>query len=217
VTKSSIQKATGRNCPSSRFSHYLKNLPRESCIIDLMNTPMTGRFVAPEVVSSHFHIREGDIVADYGAGSGFFLKVLSKAVGESGRVFACEIQKILVEKLGDQAHGLGLQNIHPLWCDLEEINGIKIATGELDIAILINTFFQLEDKETAVQEMGRTLRSGGKFFVVDWTESFAGLGPQPNQVISAAETKALFEAKGFILDGEYAAGEHHYGLAFRKV
>jgi ubiquinone/menaquinone biosynthesis C-methylase UbiE len=183
-----------------------------------MNTPPAiRRFVVPEVVASHFHIREGDIIADFGAGSGFFLSVLSRSTGETGRVFACEIQKSLVEKLGDQARVLGLGNVHPLWCDLEEINGIKIPSGELDLAILVNTFFQMEDKETAVQEMGRTVRRGGKFFVVDWSESFSGLGPQPNQVITAPETKSLFESNGFIVEGEYDAGEHHYGLAFRKI
>lgn len=182
-----------------------------------MNTPLTGRFVVPEIVASHFHLREGDIVADYGAGSGFFLKVLSNAVGDTGRVFACEIQKNLVEKLGDQAHVMGLGNVHPLWCDMEEAGGIKIATGELDSAILVNTFFLMEDKEVAVTEMGRTVRKGGKFFVVDWTESFAGLGPQPGHVVTAADTKAFFESAGFQLEGEFAAGEHHYGLAFRKV
>jgi ubiquinone/menaquinone biosynthesis C-methylase UbiE len=182
-----------------------------------MNTPVTGRFVIPEVVASHFHIREDDTVADFGAGSGFFLKVLSQAVGPTGRVFACEIQKNLVEKLGDQARMMGLQNIHPLWCDLEEAGGIKLSDGELDVAILVNTFFQMDDKEGAVKEMGRTIRSGGKFFVVDWTESFAGIGPQAGHVITASETKILFEAHGFTFDGEYAAGEHHYGLAFRKI
>ena len=65
--------------------------------------------------------------------------------------------------------------------------------------------------------MARTVRSGGKFFVIDWTESFAGMGPQPGQVISAADTKNLFEANGFTVEGEFEAGEHHYGLAFRKV
>ena len=199
------------------FFTFRTNYTLQPCIIHTMNTPIIRRFVVPEVVASHFHIREGDIVADYGAGSGFFLSVLSRAVGETGRVFACEIQKGLVEKLGDHARMQGLGNVHPLWCDLEASNGIKIATGELDIAVLVNTFFQMEDKKTAVQEMGRTVRKGGKFFVVDWSESFSGLGPQPNQVISAAETKALFESSGFIVEGEYDAGEHHYGLAFRKL
>lgn len=171
----------------------------------------------PDVVATHFHLKEGDLVADFGAGSGFFLKALSQAVGESGRVYACEIQKELVEKLGEQARAQGLGNIHPLWCDLEEPNGIKIGTGELDAAILVNTLFMLEDKAASVAEMGRTIRSGGQFFVIDWTESFAGMGPQPQHVITATAATDLFEASGFVLDHEYPSGDHHYGLAFKKA
>ncbi|MCA9357099.1 methyltransferase domain-containing protein [Candidatus Nomurabacteria bacterium] len=182
-----------------------------------MNTPIGGRFVIPEVVASHFHIKEGDTVADFGAGSGFFMKTLSNAVGESGRVYVCEIQKALVEKLGEQSRAQGLHNIYPIWCDLEEPEGIKISTGELDVAVLVNTLFLIEDKEASIKEMSRTLRSGGNFFVVDWTESFAGMGPQPGHVMSSSEVTALFESNGFVFEREYPAGDHHYGLAFRKA
>jgi len=112
-----------------------------------MNTPIGGRFVVPDVVGTHFHLKPGELVADFGAGSGFFLKVLSNAVGDEGKVYACEIQKQLVEKLGEQARVMGLPNIHPLWCDLEEAAGIKIADGELDVALLANTLFLIEDRE----------------------------------------------------------------------
>ncbi len=182
-----------------------------------MNTLIGGRFVMPDVVTTHFHLKEGDLVADFGAGSGFFLPVLAKAVGNTGRVYACEIQKGLVEKLGELTRLQNLSNVHPLWCDLEEPNGIKIATGELDAAILVNTLFLLEDKVASIQEMGRTIRSGGKFFVIDWTESFSGMGPQPEHVITAAAATALIEANGFVLDREFPTGDHHYGLAFRKI
>ena len=182
-----------------------------------MNTPIGGRFVVPQVVATHFHLHKGDSVADFGAGSGFFLKALSDAVGHEGKVFACEIQKQLVEKLGEQSRAQNLTNIHPLWCDLEEANGIKVGDGELDAAMLINTLFQIEDKDTAIKEMGRTVRSGGKFFVIDWTESFAGMGPSPEHVVTAADATALFEANGFVLDRDFPTGDHHYGLAFRKV
>lgn len=182
-----------------------------------MNTVVGGRFVVPEVVATHFHINEGDLVADFGAGSGFFLKTLSEAVGQEGRVYACEIQKQLVEKIGEVSRTLGLQNINPLWCDLEEDNGIKIANGELDMAVLVNTLFMIEDKDTAIKEMGRTIRTGGKFFVIDWTESFAGMGPTPDHVINAADATALLETHGFIFERDFPAGDHHYGLAFRKA
>lgn len=182
-----------------------------------MSTLIGGKFVVPDIVASHFHLREGESVADFGAGSGFFLKTLSVAVGAEGRVYACEIQKQLVEKLGDQARAQGLFNIHPLWCDLEEPNGIKIGTGELDAGILVNTLFLIENKDNAVIEMGRTIRSGGKFFVIDWTESFGGMGPSPESVIDTNTTTALFESNGFILDRDFPAGAHHYGLAFRRI
>ena len=182
-----------------------------------MNTPVGGRFVIPDKAVSHFHLLEGDKVADYGAGGGFFLPALSKAVGAGGVVHACEIQKALVDRLGDLAREQGLHNVHPMWCDLEEPNGIKINDGALDVAVLVNALFMMEDKETAVKEMARTLRSGGKFFVIDWTESFAGLGPTPGHVITSADAIPLFEANGFVLEREFPSGDHHYGLAFRKI
>lgn len=175
------------------------------------------RFVIPETVSSHFHIREGDTVADFGAGVGYFIPELSKRVGSSGRVYACEIQKGLVERLGAQAHASGQHNVHPLWCDLEEAGGIHIADRTVDVGVLVNTLFILEEKEAAIQEMSRTLRKGAKFFVIDWTESFGGLGPTPEQVITADTVKVLLESNGFMYESDYPAGAHHYGLAFRKL
>lgn len=182
-----------------------------------MNTPVGGRFVIPEVVATHFHLRPGDSVADFGAGGGFYLKVLSEAVESNGHVYACDIQKVLVERLGEQARSMGLTNVHPLWCDLEEAGGVKLANGALDAAILVNTLFMFKDKDAAVAEMGRTVRSGGKFFVIDWTESFAGMGPQQSQVIVADTAKTLFESHNFVFEHDFPAGEHHYGLAFRKL
>lgn len=182
-----------------------------------MSTPLTtGRFVVPSVVSTHFHLREGDKVADYGAGSGFFTEVLARLVGPSGRVYACEIQKELVEKIGMLVRSKGLNNVDPLWCDLEEPNGIKIGDNELDVAVVVNTFFQFDEKSDAAKEMARTLRSGGKMFVVDWSESFGGLGPQSSQVVTQDQARTYFETAGLVYERSFDAGDHHYGLAFRK-
>jgi hypothetical protein len=43
------------------------------------------------------------------------------------------------------------------------------------------------------------------------------MGPTPGHVISAADTINLFESNGFIFEREIPSGDHHYGLAFRKV
>jgi ubiquinone/menaquinone biosynthesis C-methylase UbiE len=176
-----------------------------------------NRFAQPELILSHFHVRDGDLVADYGAGAGTFIPGLSKKVGERGRVFACEIQRTLVEKIGTMINEANIQNVDPLWCDLEAENGIKISDGVLDVAIIVNTLYQIEERERAIAENRRTMRSGGVVYVVDWEDSFGGMGPHPDCVICKQAAIDLFEAAGFILEREYPAGEHHYGLAFRVL
>lgn len=174
-------------------------------------------FLQPELIVSHFHVRDGDLVGDFGAGSGVYVPLLSKKVGSQGRVFACELQRGLVEKIGTLIRSHGFHNVDPLWCDLETEGGIKIADETLDVAIVINTLFQLEDKARAIMEKRRTLRSGGVLYLVDWSDSFGGIGPHPDCVICREAAIDLFESAGFIFEREYPAGVYHYGLAFRVI
>jgi ubiquinone/menaquinone biosynthesis C-methylase UbiE len=182
-----------------------------------MNLVLGGKFVVPEIVSTHFHLKEGDKVADFGAGAGFFLKTLAEAVGPTGKVYACEIQKVLVERLGDYARLQGLSTVVPLWCDLEEMNGIKIQDNLLDAAIIVNTLFQIKLKNVMLEEARRTLRSGGVLHIIDWSESFGGLGPVQADVITKESAINLCEAQGFVFEREFEAGAHHYGFTVRKV
>jgi ubiquinone/menaquinone biosynthesis C-methylase UbiE len=182
-----------------------------------MSLPTVTRFAHPDIAASHFHFRQGDKVADFGAGSGRFLRALSKAVGNDGRVYACEIRKNLVEMIGAQVLEWRLSNVETVWCDLEEVGGTGLKDSLLDGGVLVNTLFQIDDKNDAFTEMHRVMRPGGKLFIVDWTGSFGGLGPHPDQVTSAPEARLLAEAAGFSFQRDFPAGDHHYGLAFRKM
>lgn len=175
-----------------------------------------GRFVVPETVATHFHVRKGDVVGDFGTGTGFFLPILSKLVGSEGKIYACEIQKNLVESTGDMVRRRGLGNVEVLWSDVEELGGSKLNDSVLDVGLFVNVLFQLESKDIAIDEVFRTIRQGGKLFIIDWSESFNGIGPHPSQVITSEDVKALAEGHGFIFERSFDAGDHHYGLAFRK-
>ena len=103
----------------------------------------TGRFLDPGIVVSHFHLRSGDVVAEFGAGSGHYMKPLSDAVGHEGLVYMCEIQKPLVEALGAKAQSLRLSNVRTVWGDVEVLEGTKLREASLDAGILSNTLFQI--------------------------------------------------------------------------
>lgn len=203
------------------ISGYAQQSPWEvlrSCILvgmaDAVQT--RGRFVVPEVLVTHFHVRPGDRVADFGAGRGTFAEILSRSVGPSGRVYACDIQRSLVESVSEMVRSRALTNIEPLWCDIEAIGGTKIEDEAIDTVIIINTLFQVDDKGNTLEEAKRILRTGGKLFVVDWSDSFGGLGPVPAQVLSEQDARAYAETHGYIFEHSFDAGDHHYGLAFRK-
>lgn len=173
-------------------------------------------FLAPHVVVSHFHLREGDRVADFGAGSGHFTYAMAKTVTPGGRVFAVEIQKSLAQRIAQEARAKHLNNVEIIWGDLEGARGVRIADASLDAALLANTLFQITDRKRALKEIARTLHIGGKLIVVDWTDSHGGMGPQPDDVITETATKALAESSGFSFERTFPAGTHHYGCVFRK-
>lgn len=174
-------------------------------------------FMNPQAVLSHFHLHQGDVVADFGAGSGHYLKALSLAVGTAGSVYACEIQKGLVEKITKRIGEERLSNTHALWCDLEKIGGTKLKDELLDSGILMNTLFIIEDKEAAFAEMHRVIRKGGNLFVVEWSDSFGGVGPHPSHVVTEDMAKSLIGEHGFTFERDFPAADHHYGLVFRRT
>jgi ubiquinone/menaquinone biosynthesis C-methylase UbiE len=168
-------------------------------------------------VASHFHIDEGSTVIDMGAGAGAYVSTLARKVGPRGRVIACEVQRPLVEKIGALARFEQLSPVEPVWCDIEAPGSTRLPNESSDFVVIINTLHQIEARDQAVAEVYRTLRTGGIVYVVDWIDSFGGIGPHDKYVVSKEAAINLFESSLFIYEREYPAGTYHYGLAFRKL
>ncbi len=181
-------------------------------LFDIIN-PMA--FIDPKNNIEQFGLSEGMRVADLGSGSGFYVIESSKVVGGEGRVYAVDVQKDLLEKVKASASLEGLNNIEIIWGDIEKLGGTKLADASVDAVIISNTLFQVEEKDNLLIETGRILRPNGRVLVVDWTDSFNGLGPAPESVFTGQQAKDLFQKNGFVLDKEISAGEHHYGFILK--
>lgn len=178
---------------------------------------MISNFSNPEKNIDHLNLKEGSVVADFGSGSGHYIFPLSEVVGDNGKVYAVDIQKSLLLKLQKDVVEKGFKNIETIWGDVEKINGSKLRTGSLDAVVVSNLLFQVEDKSNLIAECSRVLKSGGKILLVDWTESFGGLGPQAGAVIDEIAARDLFEQGGFVFRENMPAGSHHYGMIFIKA
>lgn len=162
-------------------------------------------------------VQVGSKVADFGSGSGAYSLALARAVGAGGRVYAIDVQKDLLTRIKNQAAQEHLDNVEIIWGDFEKAKGTRIADGQVDVVVLSNTLFQLENKSGALREARRVLREGGKLAIIDWEDSFNGMGPQKNDVVSKESAQELARMAGFDLIKEFRAGAHHYGLLFKTV
>lgn len=162
-------------------------------------------------------IQAGMEIADFGSGSGHYTLAAAKALISTGRVYSIDIQKDLLTKLKNHATRDGFYNVEAIWGDIEKPNGTKLRDGTVDFVFLSNILFQIEDKKGVILEARRILKPGGRVMVVDWSDSFGGIGPAPKSVFKKDSARDLFEKNGFSLDREINAGSHHYGFIYKKM
>jgi ubiquinone/menaquinone biosynthesis C-methylase UbiE len=173
-------------------------------------------FSDPIVNVRNFGFSLGEQVADFGAGTGHYTMAVANQVGEDGRVYCVEVQKGLLDRIRNGATSEGLNNIEYVWGDLEKVGGSKLKEYCVDSVILANILFQVEHKDNLLIETSRVLKPGGRVVFVDWLDSFDGLGPKPEAVITKDMAKNIFTKHKFTLDKEIEVGDHHYSMIFRK-
>jgi ubiquinone/menaquinone biosynthesis C-methylase UbiE len=174
-------------------------------------------FSDPEQNIEQFSLGSGNYVADFGAGSGWYSFAAAEAVGATGKVYAIDVQKSLLEKLKNEARNIRhLMNLEIVWADLEHLGGTRLRENSMDAVIAANVFFLFENKDNPCMEIRRILKPGGRLLLIDWSSSFGGMGPASNAVFSMENAKKLFEKHGFTEDREISGGAQHYGIIFRK-
>lgn len=180
-------------------------------------------FINPEEIINNFEIRPGMVVADFGSGAGRYVLAIARKmkgfdlpVGQAGIVYAVDIQKNLLESIKSNAGKEHLADIVDIiWADIEAKNGVKLATETVDLIIVSNVLFQINDKESLVKEIRRVLKDGGRTAVIDWSEGGAGLTQK--SLVSKKEAERIFIENGFLRVKEFLAGDNHYGIIFKKA
>ncbi len=185
-------------------------------------------FTDPSHSIAQFDLQSGSRVADLGAGSGELSIAAAREVGDAGRVYAIDVQQGLLDRLRSAAREARVQNVEPLWGDIERPEGTHLKDETVEAVICSNVLFQAKDKAGLIAEVKRILKLGGRVLVVDWSGSPRGsrslpfsagprAGPRVDHRITEPETRRLFEQGRFSFVKKIAAGEHHYGMIFRKV
>lgn len=173
-------------------------------------------FSTPSICLSQFNIEPGMVVADLGCGIGAYTIELATRVGSLGKVFAVDVQKTLVDTLASTCKEKKLTHVSVLWDDMDDANGIALQDSSIDRIVVANTLFQLDDIQKFATEVKRILKPKGMALIVDWAESFGGIGPAPQHIVTQSRAQEIFEKAGLFTLKSISAGDHHYGFVVQS-
>jgi ubiquinone/menaquinone biosynthesis C-methylase UbiE len=173
-------------------------------------------FLHPAETLHAVGLHEGDHVADFGAGSGFFTRAAAREVGVHGVVWAVDVNQDLLPRVKNMCQTEGLDNVEVVHGDVSTPGGSHLPDATFDLVIAANILFATENKAALLGEIARVLKVGGRALLVDWTDSHGGLGPHPDHVVTMGAVKKLCIDADLDVVGDIPAGAYHWGLCVRK-
>lgn len=135
----------------------------------------------------------GMTVVDLGAGTGYFLPYLSRAVGQSGRVLGLDVERSMVDVMTQRVQRERLQNVSPRLVSAEDP---ALAPGSVDRVLVVNTWHHLTDRVPYAKKLLEALRPGGRVLIVDFDED-SPEGPPLEMRLPPSTVIAELESAGF--------------------
>lgn len=172
-------------------------------------------FADPVKIIKQFDLRENTIVADLGAGTGFYTIPAGQIVN-GGKVYAVEINKDYLATISNKINEAHLKNVNIILGDIERKGGTKLGDGVVDAVIASNVLFQVEDKNGFIDEIKRILKTKGRVLIVDHNSDVLS-GKNKARFVEKEKAQKMFEDKGFLLERYIDTGEHHYGMILGKL
>jgi len=117
-------------------------------------------------------VRDGAVIADWGAGGGRFTLAIAPNVGETGRVLAIDINRRMINRMRTSVEsGATPGTVEPILCPPE---GPDLADHSLDGVLMVDTYHEIEPLAAAMAKVRAALKPGGRLVVVDkWRASAA--------------------------------------------
>jgi ubiquinone/menaquinone biosynthesis C-methylase UbiE len=121
----------------------------------------------PERVVTSLEIESGDRVADLGAGGGYFTYRLADAVGETGHVYAVDVDPGMTEYLEERTREEGRTNVGVV---LGRYEDPLLAERSVDLLFTCNTYHHIQDRVAYFDNVRRYLRPGGRVAIVEYED-----------------------------------------------
>ena len=185
--------APDANLAASLTAQHARLFPPED--LGLLEGPDRDAYQRPDQIMDALQIGEDSVVADLGAGGGWFTVRLARRVrGKGGRVYAEDVQQPMIDAIKRRITREGLTNVHTVVGTQVDP---KLPPSSLDAALMVDAYHEFEQPVTLLRALARAMKPTGLIGIVNYKRDGGGPGPpmearvDPEQVIADAQAAGL--------------------------
>lgn len=129
------------------------------------NEAMLNRLQPPDQVMDAIGIKPGMVVAEIGAGKGRYVVQLAVRVGETGKVYAEDIDSAALDHLAKRCNRWNLKNVETILGDVEDA---RLPDAKLDLIFIISAYHEFDDPVELLRNARSSLKPGGTLAIGEW-------------------------------------------------
>ena len=139
----------------------------------------------PDEVVKNMEVKSSDVIADIGAGSGYFSLRLAKLVPQ-GQVYAVDIQEEMLNFIQVRAQAAGLTNVIS---HKGEIYDTKLPENSIDVALMVDAYHEFSHPREMMESIVKALKPGGRLIQLEYR------GEDPKVQIKALHRMTQWQVK----------------------
>jgi predicted methyltransferase len=170
--------AQGQQAPQRPKPHGRLFPPQD---LGLLEAPDRDIWQHPDQIMDTLGIAEASVVADVGAGAGWFTVRLARRVGPNGAVYAEDVQPEMLAAISRRVTAEGLLNVKPV---LGLSNDPRLPLSTLHAVLMVDAYHEIEDRVTFLRNLAKSLRPEGRIGIVDFKLEGGGPGPPTEERLS---------------------------------
>jgi ubiquinone/menaquinone biosynthesis C-methylase UbiE len=177
-----------------------------------LEDPMRDAYQKPQEVVTALNIEEGEVIADIGAGSGYFTVRLARPVGEKGRVYAVDVSPDMILHLNRRVRDLNPRNVVTMLCAPDDP---LLADASINRFFICDTWHHIKGHTNYLALLKRMIKPGGQVIMIDFKKAKTPVGPPMELRIDRDDLVREMDANGFQLAAEHTFLEYQYFLVFK--
>ncbi len=172
------------------------------------DNPERDAWQKPEEILDSLHLHRTSLVADIGAGTGYFSVRIARRIPE-GKIFAADIELDMVHYVGERARREHLTNLVPVQASTEAAN----LPEPVDVAIVVDTYHHIDNRTQYFGKLKSSLRPAGRLVIIDFKADSPN-GPPVRHRISPERVVQELKAAGYALVDRLQFLPRQYCLIF---